>query len=151
TNATYTTSDLVNGDVIEVQLSAGSGTIVNSNLVLHLNAGDVSSYPGSGTTWTDISSNGNDATLPSALATSYSSVIGAGSFNFQGNSSTTVQSSAVNNWDITSTNALSVETWVKRTNGGHQFWFSTLNLHYRLGVDPSGNLFWDMVQYVDRR
>ena len=150
TNATYTTTDLVNGDVIEVQLSADSGTIVNSNLVLHLDAGDVSSYPGSGMAWTDISSNNNDATLPSNLVTSYSSIVGAGSFNFQGNSSTTIQSSAVNNWDITSTNALSVETWVKRTNGGHQFWFSTSNLHYRLGVDPSGNLFWDMGQYVDR-
>jgi gliding motility-associated-like protein len=150
TNATYTTTDLVNGDVIEVQLSADSGTIVNSNLVLHLDAGDRSSYPGSGMAWTDISSNNNDATLPSNLATSYSTIAGAGSFNFQGNSSTTIQSSAVNNWDITSTNALSVETWVKRINGGHQFWFSTPNLHYRLGVDPSGNLFWDMGQYVDR-
>lgn len=150
TNATYTTTDLVNGDVIEVQLSADSGTIVNTNLVLHLDAGDRSSYPGSGMAWTDISSNNNDATLPSNLATSYSTIVGAGSFNFQGNSSTTVQSSAVNNWDITSTSALSVETWVKRINGGHQFWFSTPNLHYRLGVDPSGNLFWDMGQYVDR-
>ncbi|MCK0137223.1 gliding motility-associated C-terminal domain-containing protein [Arenibacter sp. S6351L] len=150
TNATYTTSDLENGDIIEVQLSADSGTIVNSNLVLNLDAGDRSSYPGSGMAWTDISSNNNDATLPSNLATSYSTIVGAGSFNFQGNSSTTIQSSAVNNWDITSTNALSVETWVKRINGGHQFWFSTPNLNYRLGVDPSGNLFWDMGQYVDR-
>ena len=150
TNATYTTTDLVNGDVIEVQLSADSGTIVNTNLVLNLDAGDRSSYPGSGVAWTDISSNNNDATLPSNLATSYSTIVGAGSFNFQGNSSTTIQSSAVNNWDITSTNALSVETWVKRINGGHQFWFSTPNLHYRLGVDPSGNLFWDMGQYADR-
>ncbi len=150
TNATYTTSDLENGDIIEVQLSADSGTIVNSNLVLNLDAGNRSSYPGSGMAWTDISSNNNDATLPSNLATSYSTIVGAGSFNFQGNSSTTIQSSAVNNWDITSTNALSVETWVKRINGGHQFWFSTPNLHYRLGVDPSGNLFWDMGQYADR-
>ena len=150
TSATYTTTDLVNGDVIGVQLSADSGTIVNSNLVLHLDAGDRSSYPGSGTAWTDISSNNNEATLPSNLATSYSTIVGAGSFNFQGNSSTTIQSSAVNNWDITSTNALSVETWIKRINGGHQFWFSTPNLNYRLGVDPSGNLFWDMGQYVDR-
>ncbi|RUA10274.1 MAG: hypothetical protein DSY83_18040, partial [Flavobacteriia bacterium] len=150
TNATFTTTDLVNGDVIEVQLSSESGTIVNSNLVLHLDAGDGSSYPGSGTAWTDISPNGNDATIPSTLAASYSSIVGAGSFDFPGNGSATIQSGAVNNWDVTSTNALSVETWVKRTNGGHQFWFSTPNLHYRLGVDPSGILFWDMGQYVDR-
>ncbi|WP_159434575.1 MBG domain-containing protein, partial [Flavobacterium flevense] len=150
TNATYTTSDLVNGDIIGVELSADTGSIVNSNLVLHLNAGDQSSYSGSGTTWTDISTNNNNVTLPPTLATSYSSITGAGSFNFQGNSNTTIQSSAVNNWNITSNNALSVETWVKRTNSGHQFWFSTPNLHYRLGVDPSGNLFWDMGHYADR-
>jgi len=151
TNATYTTSDLVNGDIIGVQLSANTGTIVNSNLVLHLNAGDQSSYSGSGTTWTDISTNSNNVTLPTTLATSYSSTTGAGSFNFQGNSSTTIQSNAVNNWNITSNNALSVETWVKRTNySNYQFWFSTPDLYYRLGVNPSGYLFWDMGQYTDR-
>lgn len=58
----------------------------------------------------------------------------------------------MNNWNITTTNALSVETWIKRTNyGNYQFWFSTPDLYYRLGVDPSGYLFWDMAHYVDRQ
>jgi hypothetical protein len=44
--------------------SAGdSGGIVTSNLVLHLDAGDSSSYSGSGTTWTDLSGQGNHTTL----------------------------------------------------------------------------------------
>jgi len=38
-------------------------SIVTDGLVLHLDAGDSASYPGSGTTWTDLSGNGNDATL----------------------------------------------------------------------------------------
>ena len=38
-------------------------TLITSNLVLHLNAGDSSSYSGSGTTWSDISGNNNDFTL----------------------------------------------------------------------------------------
>jgi len=151
TSASFTTSDLVNGDVITAQLSANSGTIVNSNLVLQLDAGNQSSYPGSGATWTDISGNNNHATLPSDLVSSYSSSIGAGSFNFQGNSSTAIQSSAMSNWNITSTNALSVETWIKRTNyGDYHFWFSTPDLFYRLGVSNSGYLFWDMAHYTDR-
>jgi len=37
--------------------------IVTNGLVLCLDAGDVQSYSGSGTTWTDRSGNGNDVTL----------------------------------------------------------------------------------------
>lgn len=38
-------------------------TVVTSGLVLSLDAADRNSYPGSGTTWTDISGNGNNGTL----------------------------------------------------------------------------------------
>lgn len=41
----------------------GSPQIVTENLVLCLDAANTKSYPGSGTTWTDISGNGNDGTL----------------------------------------------------------------------------------------
>jgi hypothetical protein len=37
--------------------------IVTSGLVLALDAGDVNSYPGSGTAWKDLSGNGNNGTL----------------------------------------------------------------------------------------
>jgi hypothetical protein len=40
-----------------------SGKIVTSGLVLALDAADKNSYPGSGTTWTDLSGNGNNGTL----------------------------------------------------------------------------------------
>ena len=38
-------------------------SIVKDNLVLYLDAANTKSYPGSGTTWTDISGKGNDGTL----------------------------------------------------------------------------------------
>jgi len=38
-------------------------SIVLDGLVLYLDAGNTSSYPGSGTTWTDLSSSGKNATL----------------------------------------------------------------------------------------
>ena len=41
----------------------GGSSIITTNLVLHLDAGNSSSYSGSGTTWTDISGNSNNATL----------------------------------------------------------------------------------------
>ena len=45
--------------------------IVTSNLLLYLDAGNLTSYSGSGTTWTDLSSNTNNAT--SLTGTTYSS------------------------------------------------------------------------------
>ena len=41
----------------------GGGGFITSNLVLHLDASNSSSYSGSGTTWTDLSDSGNNGTL----------------------------------------------------------------------------------------
>ncbi len=41
----------------------GENSIVTDGLVLWLDAAEPSSYPGSGTTWTDLSGNGNTGTL----------------------------------------------------------------------------------------
>jgi hypothetical protein len=38
-------------------------SIVRNGLVLHLDAANTKSYPGTGTTWIDLSSNGNNGTL----------------------------------------------------------------------------------------
>ena len=40
-----------------------AATLVTSGLISNLDAGNASSYPGSGTTWTDLSGNSNNATL----------------------------------------------------------------------------------------
>jgi len=56
--------------------------IVQSGLVLNLDAGVSSSYPGSGTTWTDLSGNGNTGTLTNGPT--YSSSLGRGSIVFDG-------------------------------------------------------------------
>lgn len=39
------------------------GSIVTTDLILHLDAGDLDSYSGTGTTWTDLSGNNYDGTL----------------------------------------------------------------------------------------
>jgi len=55
--------------------------IVSNGLVLNLDAGNTTSYPGSGTTWTDLSGNGNNGTLTNGPT--YSSSNG-GSIIFDG-------------------------------------------------------------------
>lgn len=45
-------------------MSLGHGSsIIRDGLVLHLDAANVKSYPGSGTTWFDLSGNGNNVSL----------------------------------------------------------------------------------------
>ena len=46
---------------------AHSPRIVTDGLVLALDAGNTKSYPGSGTTWTDLTGNGNDGTLQNGV------------------------------------------------------------------------------------
>jgi hypothetical protein len=56
-------------------------SIVTSGLQLNLDAGNINSYPGTGTTWYDLSSNGNNGTLVSDPT--FTSTNG-GSFIFNG-------------------------------------------------------------------
>ena len=50
-------------------MSLGHGSsIVKNGLVLHLDAANSKSYPGSGTTWKDLSGNGNNGTLVNGTA-----------------------------------------------------------------------------------
>lgn len=43
--------------------SSFTGTVITSGLICHLDAGNVNSYNGSGTTWTDLSGIGNNTTI----------------------------------------------------------------------------------------
>ena len=85
----------------------GSVTITclsNSGLVLHLDAGNPTSYSGSGTTWNDLSGNSPNITLTS---TTYSAANG-GSIVFNGTSSYADFTANIGN-----TSVVTVEMWVK--------------------------------------
>lgn len=56
-------------------------SVVTSGLILSLDAGNIKSYPGSGTTWTDLSGTGNTGTLTNNPT--YTSGT-SGYFNFDG-------------------------------------------------------------------
>jgi len=54
-------------------ISIGATPIVQSGLQLYLDAAAVASYPGSGTTWYDLSGNGNDVSMQNSGDISYTS------------------------------------------------------------------------------
>jgi len=96
TNATYTTTSLSNNDQITVRATPAtvSATTVTSNLIANLDAGNSSSYNGSGTTWTDLTGNGNNVALTN---TGYSSVNGGGiALNTNGYGTQTLANSPFN-------------------------------------------------------
>lgn len=93
--------------------------ISNSGLVLHLDAGNPTSYSGSGPTWNDLSGNGSNVTLTN---TSFSSTNGG---NIVFNGTTSYADFTAN---VGSTSAVTVEMWVKTNslnapNGAMYFGF----------------------------
>ena len=63
-------------------MSLGHGaSIVRDGLVLHLDAANKKSYPGTGTTWSDLSGNGNNVTLANGVTYNSSNL---GSLVFDG-------------------------------------------------------------------
>ena len=93
-----------------------SPTTVTNGLVLSLDAGNSKSYPGSGTTWTDLSGNGNTGTLTNGPT--YSSANG-GSIVFDGVNDYVGAGNSISGLNGT---AVTVSAWV-RTNsiGGEQY------------------------------
>lgn len=83
--------------------------IVTDSLVLSLDAAQPESYPGSGTTWTDLSGNGNNGTLVNGPA--FNSENG-GSIDFDGTDDRGTFTSP-----ITSTSSQTYEIWLKGVPG----------------------------------
>jgi hypothetical protein len=92
--------------------SGGGGEIVTSGLQLYLDAGNASSYSGSGTDWNDLSGNGRNGTLTGGPT--YSSADG-GSIVFDGTNDF-VQCSG----SLTVTAATFV-TWIRRNGNQGQY------------------------------
>jgi hypothetical protein len=105
--------------------------LVTDGLVLNLDAGDPRSYPGSGTSWTDLSGNGNTATgVGTAIMPSYNNANG-GSLVFDG---TNTRVSVPNSTSTSSfTNQLTVSIVCSSTypDGG-----------YRCPLMKTTNNFW---------
>ena len=115
-------------------------SIVTDGLVLCLDAANTKSYPGSGTTWTDISGKGYDGTLtngPTFSSNYGGNIVLDGSNDFV---------TGVHNSELNLRNDVTVECWFRRT-GGTSNWVRILgkgnssNRTYGLWYHVNNNLF----------
>jgi hypothetical protein len=126
-----------------------SFNVIAPGSILYLDAGNTSSYSGTGTTWNDISGKLNNMNIPATVASSFTNTNG-GSFLFAQSSTNTIVNTSLNNF-IFSNNAISVEVWYKRVaTTDYQFWVSDNTANYRFGTNSAGNLFWNMGSRSDR-
>ena len=103
-------TDRSNREMIIIPRRRTTKNIVTNGLVLNLDAGNIASYPGTGTTWTDLSGNGNNGTLVNGPT--YTSANG-GSLIFDG---TNDYVGCGNNASINfGTGSMTASVWFKRT------------------------------------
>ena len=113
-------------------MAASSGPdVIDTGLVLALDAADRNSYPGSGTTWTDLSGQGNNMTMGGTLA--YSD----GVFT----STATTANYFIRNPFSHPTTAVTVEMWCLANSGssGDAFWSYAISStdNHNLLIDQS--------------
>lgn len=103
--------------IIDSGITIGSGitingeitsSIITDSLFLHLDASNSESYPGSGTTWYDLTDNNNDATINGAT---YSSTDG-GIFDLDG-SNDNISIPHVSSLSLSTSTQRTIQIWVK--------------------------------------
>lgn len=111
----------------------GTPPIVTNGLVMHLDAGSRQSYPGSGTTWTDLSGNRNSGSLVNGPT--YDSSF-QGSIVFDGTNDHVLVSPSLS--IPTGASARSVSLWFY-TNSST--WVTDVNTLFFYGAGSTGNAF----------
>jgi hypothetical protein len=115
-----------------------SSGIVVDGLILHLDAQNLSSYPGSGTDWFDLTANASTASLENT--TFFTSEYNQDWFNFNGSNSL----AKIPNNVVFDNQTITVETWVKTANlsqNGFFFEKGDLNTQYSL-FQGGSSLIW---------
>ena len=118
-----------------------------SNSVVFLDPSNINSYPGTGTTWTDLSTSGSDATL---FNTSFSGTAGTnGYFNMSSlnsNSRLNTTGNSLVGWGNNVTSSLSISIWYypTQTSGFGYIYSKTRSNGYEYALldEPVNNRIW---------
>jgi len=102
-------NDMNEHGALHAYIAIRNSFIITTNLVLYLDAGNNTSYSGSGTTWNDISGNGNNFTLTNSPT--YTSSDG-GAIVFDGTDDYASKSFASNSAFDFGTNSFTIGMWV---------------------------------------
>ena len=117
--ATSTISNRQNSDgtlSVNTQFDEFTGApVVDSSLMVWVDAAQIASYSGSGATWTDLSGNGKNYTLSNSPT--FSSATGGGVITFAGASSQ-YATTATTLFNSTTTNTYTMNLWVYPTGAG---------------------------------
>jgi hypothetical protein len=131
TSSTYSTTSLTTNDQVYVKANAISGgSILSNGLLFNLDAGNSTSYNGTGSTWNDISGNNNNTTLSNSP--NYSNSNG-GSLVFNG----TNQFGQTTN-TITSFSKGTFIAWIKRNGSQGPNTAGYVGVIYSRVGDPVG-------------
>ena len=136
-----------------VQTGATTASIVTSGLTLNLDAGNVSSYSGTGTIWTDLTGNGYTATMTTTNPTfvsnglaSYFNLANSGK-NLYSNDTSVKGFTFGSNTGIPQTNGFTIELLVYvssiNVNGQQPVFLNTGGgSGYRFGIHSDGSLYY---------
>jgi hypothetical protein len=117
--------------------------IISDGLVLCLDAGNSKSYPGSGTTWNDLSGNNNNGTLVNGVG--YAATDG-GALSFDGsNDYISFNSLTTSSLGLTSSNGGTLSCWIKLTllsrwTGVFVFWSTAGVCDFGWDINTSNQL-----------
>jgi len=127
----YATIEYINDSKYEKSISTPQyfieqkGLVIQNNLVAHLDAGDMASYPGTGTTWYDLSGNGNDAQIVNTPT--YTQETGGEFTNFSSGYAKIPYNSSIQPEQIT------MEVWAYRDSWNATSGFMSLLSNYEYG------------------
>jgi hypothetical protein len=122
-------------------MALGHGaSIVRSGLVMHLDAANTKSYPGTGTTWTDLSGNSNNGILLNGVG--YSSDY-KGAMTFDGSDDQVSVSNNTSLQNTFSTNSFSITSVSKTINliyprSAFPFWLQSYVLNGTWAINNQG-------------
>jgi hypothetical protein len=117
---------------------AYSPQIITDGLVLCLDAANPKSYPGSGSTWFDLSGNGNNGT--NSNITHSASVAGEFFFNNSSSVSTIPNSASLN-----PTTGVTIESWVNFSGNDDDFIFEKGNVNTQYSLFSHGGVLNDIM------